>query len=218
MLQDLPDRRPPGDELNRTVVLSQSRRFKKQVEFILEIDKLKHILRQTPLVDGSRRENSAEHSWHIALMVPLLSEYADDPKMDFSRVMKMLLVHDLVEIDAGDTYCYDDEGRRDKLQREESAADRIFAILPPDLAQPMRALWDEFEARKTPESRFANALDRLQPFLHNCFTRGQSWRQHGVKSSQVVSRMRPVKDGSEQLWKYALEMIEEAVKKGYLAR
>jgi len=210
--------RPSTAELNFSVATAQSERFKKMVEFILEADKLKNILRQTPLVDGSRRENSAEHSWHIALMVPLLSEYADDPKMDFSRVMKMLLVHDLMEIDAGDTYCYDDEGCRDKLQREESAADRIFAILPPDLAQPMRALWDEFEARKTPESRFANALDRLQPFFHNCFTRGQSWRQHGVKSSQVVLRMRPVKDSSEQLWQYALDMIEDAVKKGYLAK
>ena len=210
--------RPSTAELNFSVATAQSERFKKMVEFILEADKLKNILRQTPLVDGSRRENSAEHSWHIALMVPLLAEYTDDDDVDCFRVMQMLLVHDLVEIDAGDTYCYDEQGRHDKRQREEKAAGRIFSILPPDLGRALRALWDEFEERKSPESRFANTLDRLQPLLHNYFTRGQSWRQHGVKSSQVVLRMRPVKDSSEQLWQYAVDMIEDAVKKGYLAK
>ena len=215
---DLAHGRPSTAELNFSVATAQSDRFKKLVEFILEVDKLKNILRQTPLVDGSRRENSAEHSWHIALMVPLLSEYANDKNVDFFRVMQMLLVHDLVEIDAGDTYCYDAQGYRDKRQREEKAANRIFAILPADLARSLRALWDEFEERKSPESRFANTLDRLQPLLHNYFTRGQSWRQHGVKSTQVLLRLEPVKEGSRRLWHYACEMIEDAVRRGYLAR
>lgn len=206
-----------GAESVPPIALTQSERFKKKIEFILEADKLKHVLRQTLLIDGSRQENSAEHSWHIALMVPLLAEYADDQNIDFFRVMQMLLVHDLVEIDAGDTYCYDEQGRRDKQQREAKAAERIFAILPADAAHRLKALWDEFEARKTPESRFANTLDRLQPFLHNYFTRGLSWQQHGVKSHQVVARMQPVREGSEQLWHYVCALIEDAVAKGYLA-
>jgi putative hydrolase of HD superfamily len=192
-------------------------RFKQQIEFILEVDKLKHILRQTILMDKSRRENSAEHSWHIALTVMILSEYAGDADIDFFRVMKILLVHDLIEIDAGDTYCYDDQGRKDQTAREKIAADRIFNILPPDQAGTLRDLWDEFEERKTPESRFANALDRVQPFLHNYFTRGQTWQENDIKSDQVKSRMQPVNDGAPVLWNYVRSLIDDAVKKGFLA-
>ena len=192
-------------------------RFKQQIEFILEVDKLKHVLRQTILMDKSRRENSAEHSWHIALTVMILSEYAGDADIDFFRVMKILLVHDLIEIDAGDTYCYDDQGRKDQAAREKIAADRIFNILPPDQAGALRDLWDEFEDRKTPESRFANALDRMQPFLHNYFTRGQTWQENDIKSDQVKSRMQPVDDGAPVLWNYVRSLIDDAVKKGFLA-
>ena len=195
----------------------QKDRFKQQIEFILEVDKLKHVLRQTILMDKSRRENSAEHSWHIALTVMILSEYARDAEIDFFRVMKILLIHDLIEIDAGDTYCYDDQGRKDQAAREQLAAERIFNLLPSDQARIFRDLWDEFEERKTPESRFANALDRVQPFLHNYFTRGQTWQENDIKSGQVKTRMQPVDDGAPVLWEYVSALMDDAVNKGFLA-
>ena len=198
--------------------LLESKRFKSQVEFILEIDKLKNILRRTTLLDRSRQENSAEHSWHIALIILILSEYAEEDHLDLMRVIKLLLVHDLVEIDAGDTYCYDEIGAQDKKEREVEAADRIFGILPADQADSFRSLWDEFEARDTPESRFANALDRLQPFLHNYFTCGHTWQKHGIRKKQVIERMRPVGDGSRRLWDYISSLIDDAVVKGYLKK
>ena len=195
-----------------------SERFKSQIEFILEIDKLKTTLRRTTLLDCSRQENSAEHSWHIALILLVLSEYADEDNLGLFHVIKLLLTHDLVEIDAGDTYCYDEIGGQDQKAREMKAADRIFGILPSDQAVSFRSLWDEYEARDTPESRFANALDRLQPLLHNYFTRGQSWQKHGIKKNQVIARMRPVDDGSHRLWDYVSSLIDDAVEKGYLAK
>jgi putative hydrolase of HD superfamily len=195
----------------------QKDRFKQQIEFILEVDKLKKILRKTILMDCSRRENSAEHSWHIALTVLILSEYAKDSDVDLFRVMKILLVHDLIEIDAGDTYCYDNQGRKDQARREKNAADRIFNLLPADQAATLRELWDEFEERKTPESRFANALDRLQPFLHNYFTKGQVWQENNIKRAQVKARMHPLDDGAPILWNYVSALIDDGVKKGFLA-
>jgi putative hydrolase of HD superfamily len=195
----------------------QKDRFKKQIKFILEADKLKHVMRQTILLNRSRRENSAEHSWHIALLVLVLSEYAKDADVDFFQVMKILLVHDLIEIDAGDTYCYDEEGKQDQTIREKKAADRIFNILPSDQAGIFRELWNEFEDRKTPESRFANALDRLQPLLNNYFTRGRTWQENDIKSAQVKSRMKPVDDGAPLLWDYVESLIDDAVKKGFLS-
>jgi putative hydrolase of HD superfamily len=196
--------------------LFESERFKSQIEFILEIDKLKNILRRTTLLDRSRRENSAEHSWHIALIILVLSEYAEEDHLDLMQVIKLLLVHDLVEIDAGDTYCYDEIGRQDQKAREMKAADRIFGVLPEDQAVSFRSLWDEFEARDTPESRFANALDRLQPFLHNYFTCGHTWRKYGIRKKQVTERMRLVDEGSHFLWDYVSSLIDDAVEKGYL--
>ncbi len=195
----------------------QQDRFRQQIEFILEVDKLKNVLRKTILMDRSRRENSAEHSWHIALTVLILSEYVKDSAVDLFRVMKILLVHDLIEIDAGDTYCYDDQGRKDQARREKKAADRIFNLLPADQATTLRELWDEFEERKTAESRFANALDRLQPFLHNYFTEGQTWQENNIKSAQVKARMQPVDDGAPILWNYVNSLIDDGVKKGFLA-
>ncbi len=194
----------------------QQDRFRQQIEFILEVDKLKNVLRKTILMDRSRRENSAEHSWHIALTVLILSEYTKDSDVDLFRVMKILLIHDLIEIDAGDTYCYDDQGRQDQARREKKAADRIFNLLPTDQATTLRELWNEFEERETPESRFANALDRLQPFLHNYFTEGQTWQENNIKSAQVKSRMRPVDDGAPVLWNYVSSLIDDGVKKGFL--
>jgi putative hydrolases of HD superfamily len=205
------------DKVSNTIPFAETERFKKQIDFILEADKLKHVRRKTILLDHSRRENSAEHSWHIALMVLIMSEYSEESDIDFFRVMKMLLIHDMVEIDAGDTYCYDEHGRQDQHRREEIAAQRVFGLLPADQAAALRALWDEFEKRETPESRLANALDRVQPLLNNYFTDGQTWRENDIKSGQVHRRMRPVKNGVPVLWDYVSALIEDAVKKGFLA-
>ena len=192
-------------------------RLEQQIEFIHEADKLKTIDRQTLLTDASRRENDAEHSWHLALMALLLGEYANGTDLNLLHVVRMVLIHDLVEIDAGDTYCYDEAGYRDKTQRETAAARRIFNLLPPDQAAEIRALWDEFEAAETPESKFANALDRLQPLMHNVFTDGQMWKRHGIVKSQVIDRNRKIADGAPDLWTFARELIEKAVNDGHLA-
>ena len=208
---------PVAGKVERELIPAKSNRFRRQIEFILEVDKLKQTLRETILLDRRRKENSAEHSWHIALMVLVLSEYAKDTDVDLFQVMKILLVHDLIEIDAGDTYCYDEQGRQDQSMREENAAERIFNILPTDQAGMFRQLWDEFEARETPESRFANSLDRLQPFLNNYFTRGQTWQENHIKSAQVKSRMKPVDDGAPILWHYVKSLIDDAVTKDYLS-
>ena len=191
-------------------------RLRKQLQFILEIDKLKTILRQSPLIDQSRKENDAEHSWHLAVMAILLSEYAKERHMDIFHVVKLALIHDLVEIDAGDTFRYDKTGNNQKLEREKRAADRIFNILPQDQAEEMRALWDEFEARETPEACFAAALDRLQPLLHNFHTQGGTWREHGITRQQVIQRNNPMQDGAPTLWEYAEKLIDEAFEKGML--
>ena len=191
-------------------------RLKAQIEFIREIDKLKLVLRQTLLMDGSRRENSVEHSWHIAVTVLILSEYSGREDIDILRVLKMLLVHDVIEIDAGDTYCYDHQGLKSQAQREQKAADRIFNLLPEDQGQSLRGLWDEFEARETPESMLANALDRFQPLLHNFFTEGLVWRRNRIKSSQVLMRMQPIKFGAPLLWDFVKDIVGDSVAKGYL--
>ena len=204
-------------KLNQKLIPDQIQRLQQQVEFMLEIDKLKHILRRTILTDRSREENSAEHSWHIAIAVFLFSEYAQDQNIDWYRVIKILLVHDLVEIDAGDTYCYDHQSRKDQAQREQKAAERIFKILPLDQSRSFRELWDEFENRKTPESKYANALDRLQPFLQNYATKGQIWRKNNITRRQVKDRMQPMFDGAPLLWNLVELLIDDAVQKKYLA-
>lgn len=191
-------------------------RLAQQFAFIREIDRLKTVARRTLLMDASRYENDAEHSWHLAVMAVLLREYGNVPGMDLARVIKMVLIHDIVEIDAGDTYCYDEEGNRDKPAREKRAADRIFGLLPGDQQVEFRALWEEFEARVTPEARFAAALDRVQPLMHNYYTNGVVWKNHGVTSVQVRDRNRHVEEGSRPLWKFAEALIAEAVTRGYL--
>ncbi|HET6429848.1 MAG TPA: HD domain-containing protein [Phycisphaerae bacterium] len=192
-------------------------RLDRQIQFVMEIDKLKRVFRRTYLTNRSDRENDAEHSWHVSLMAILLAEYAADPGTDLLRVVKMLLVHDLVEIDAGDTLCYDVEGNKTKAAREQAAADRIFHILPPDQAGEVRALWEEFEARQTPEARFAAAMDRLQPMLHNVHTAGKAWREHGITLDRVLAHNRHMAEGAPTLWEYAEKMIHRAVDEGYLA-
>ncbi len=190
-------------------------RLSQQIEFLVEMDKLKSIVRQTLLVDGSRHENSAEHSWHLAVLAMVLAEHAKAP-VDLFRVLKMILVHDLVEIDAGDTYCYDEKGNRDKAEREGRAADRIFSLLPRDQAVEFRSLWEEFESRQTPDAVFAAALDRLQPLLNNFRAGGVMWLKHGIRKEQVYSRNSPMEQGSAVLWDYAEKMIKDAISKGWI--
>jgi putative hydrolase of HD superfamily len=192
-------------------------RLQQQIQFLVEIDKLKQVLRRTWLMDQSRYENDAEHSWHIAVAAMLFVEYAHDPNVDVLRVIKMLLVHDLVEIDAGDTYAYDEKACLGQPERERKAAERIFALLPPDQAAEFRGLWEEFEARQTAEARYAAALDRFQPLVHNYLTNGRAWRDHAVTSGRVFDRNRPVVDGAPLLGQYAEDLIRDAVAKGYLA-
>lgn len=189
-------------------------RLNRQLEFLLEVDKLKHVLRRTLLPMG-RRENSAEHSWHLAVFAMALAEFADE-KVDISRVIQLLVVHDIVEVDAGDVFVYDDAAQRNKLAREQQAADRIFGLLPPDQATTFRQLWDEFEQCQTPESRFAQAIDRFQPLLLNYAGHGEMWRQYGVTASRVWERNRKIADGSKRLWEYVQALLKDAVAQGYL--
>jgi putative hydrolase of HD superfamily len=193
-----------------------NKRLEKQIEFILEIDKAKQVLRRTLLLDQSRRENDAEHSWHLAVMALLLAEYAASETLDLFRVVKMVLIHDLVEIDAGDIFIYDAALCAEKEERERRAAERIFGLLPEDLAAELRTLWEEFEARETPEARFAAALDRLQPLLHNYHTHGYAWRRHGIRHDRVLTVNQRIAEGAPALWEYAKGLIEDAVRKGYL--
>ena len=194
---------------------SQEERLRKQIEFILEIDQLKSILRRSYLLNEERFENSAEHSWHLAIMAIVLSEHSNEP-VDVARVIKIVIVHDIVEIDAGDTFVYDSELVSTQAEREKLAADRIFGILPDDLRDEIRSYWEEYEAGETPESKFAAALDRLMPVLHNYHTRGRSWREHGVSGAVVKQRNSKIDEGSRALWAYARALIEQAVEEGYL--
>jgi 5'-deoxynucleotidase YfbR-like HD superfamily hydrolase len=188
-----------------------------QVGFLLEADRLKTVLRQSPLTDRSRRENSAEHSWHLTLMALVLAEHAP-PGTDLRRVMAMLVLHDLVEIDAGDLFVYAAAADQERqAQAERAAADRIFPMLPPGQAAQLRALWEEFEERRTAEARFARALDRLQPMLINMVTGGGTWMSHGVTADQVLARVALIEDGSPSLGHYARDMIARAVGGGILA-
>ncbi len=192
-------------------------RLYKQIQFITEVDKVKNIFRQSRIHDGSRRENDAEHSWHLALMAFLLEEYANDRDLDMMKVIKMCIIHDLVEIDAGDTFCYDTVAGLDKLEREQKAAERLFGLLPDDQGKELHALWEEFDAMVTPEAKYAAALDRLQPVLLNILNKGGTWREHGIIKEQVINRNKHIGDGAPELWKFASTLIDDAVEKGYLA-
>lgn len=191
------------------------RRIDDQVAFLLEADRLKSVLRRTTLADGSRRENSAEHSWHLALFAIALHEHAEGD-VDLLRVLKMLVLHDLVEIDAGDTFAYDEVGRADQQERERRAADRIFGFLPTDQEMELRALWDEFDLRETDDARFAAAVDRLQPVLLNLASDGDTWLEHGIHAEQVRERNAHVADGAPALWGLVQDSIETAVDNGWL--
>lgn len=190
----------------------------RQARFLREADQLKGVLRQSSILDGTRKENSAEHSWHLALMAQVLGGYAP-PGTDLGRVTAMLLIHDLVEIDAGDLFVYADataQARQEAAER--AAADRIFALLPQGQGRDMRALWDEFEERRTPEARFARALDRLQPMLANYYLGGGTWQAHGVRAGQVLDKVALIADGSAALGEFARHLIGSAIRQGFLSQ
>ena len=190
-------------------------RLKQQLDFILEIDKEKNILRQTHLSGHGRRENDAEHAWHMAIMAYLLKDYANEP-VDIAKVMIMCLIHDVVEIDAGDTYAYDEEGKKTQKAREEAAKERIYSLLPEDQKEELAAIFDEFEESKTPESKFAHAMDNLQPLMLNNSNDGGDWREHGVSAKQVYGRQSRTKEGSEKLYEVTDQIIKKHREKGNL--
>jgi 5'-deoxynucleotidase YfbR-like HD superfamily hydrolase len=187
-----------------------NQRLAQQLEFISEIDKLKRILRMTRIMDGSRRENSAEHSWHIAVMAPLLAEYSPEP-VNVERTMKMLLIHDVVEIDAGDTFCFDEAAHHDKEEREVRAAERLFGLLPDDQGAELRALWDEFELGESVDARFAVALDRLSGTLCNYANGGGTWVEHDVSNDRILERQSPIERGAPELWPVIRAMVTEVM-------
>lgn len=190
-------------------------RLRKQLDFALEIDKEKNVIRRTHLSGHGRRENDAEHAWHMAIMAYLLREYSNEP-VDIERVMIMCLIHDIVEIDAGDTYAYDEEGKKTQQEREDRAKERIFALLPDDQKEELAALFEEFEEASTPESRFARAMDNLQPLILNHSNGGADWKEQGVSSAQVYKRQGRTKAGSETLYEITDEMIRENIRRGSL--
>lgn len=192
-----------------------SERMKKQLEFVLEIDKLKKITRQTYLADASRKENDTEHSWHLAMMCLLMSEHSNE-KIDVLKTMAMVLIHDIVEIDAGDTYAYDNAGKATQREREVLAANRVFGILPEDQAKYMIDLWEEFEAWETPEAKFAHTLDNLQPLLLNDASGGKSWMEHGIRREQPLERNRRTAEGSSAMYEHVLEIINKHTEIGNL--
>lgn len=191
-------------------------RLTEQIRFLIEIDKLKTVQRRAKIIHGDRLENDAEHSWHLTMMALLLKEHANQD-VDLLKVLKMLLVHDLVEIDAGDTFAYDAKGHEDKYEREKQAAKRLFGMLPPDQERELTELWEEFERMETIEARFASALDRLQPLIHNHLNDGDTWQKYGITSGQVTARNRKIAEGSEKLWELAQSIIAKSVEQGILA-
>ena len=190
-------------------------RLQKQMEFILEVDKVKQIVRQTYLTDGSRKENDAEHSWHLALMAVLLKEYANE-EVKREKVIPMVLIHDLVEIDAGDTYAYDRAGLATQRDRETKAAERIFGMLPEDQGRRFRNLWEEFEAYETAEAKFAHVLDNCQPLILNDASGGKSWKEHTVHKRQIYKRNEHTAEGSREIWEYMKQLIDKHIQLGHV--
>ena len=195
--------------------MASADRLAAQVGFLVEVDRLKSVLRRGYVADGSRLENTAEHSWTLALMALVLAEHAAEP-VDVATVVRMVVIHDIVEVDAGDTYIYDQAGRADKVEREERAADRLFGLLPPDQGAEMRALWDEFEAGASPEARFARSLDRFAGFLLNHASGGRSWREHGVRADMVLGVNQVIDAGAPSLWGELQRRLADAQTRGWI--
>ncbi|MBV8816007.1 MAG: HD domain-containing protein [Verrucomicrobia bacterium] len=185
-----------------------STRLRCQLEFLLEVDRLKQVFRRSYLIGLDRNENTAEHSWHLAVAAMVLAEYSKE-KIDANRVIRLVLVHDLVEIDAGDTFIYDDAGNAAKEAKERAAAQRVFGLLPEEQAQEFMNLWREFEDRQTAEAKFAFALDRLMPILHNAFNQGRGWKEHGIRQEQALAKNQPMSDGAPELWRAARTLIKQ---------
>jgi putative hydrolase of HD superfamily len=204
--------------LKTTTPMKIAPRLRRQIAFLCEIDKVKSIFRHTLLIDGSRRENDAEHAWHLALMAILFSDLSNDTSINVLKALKMVLIHDIVEIDCGDVFLYDEKGRALQKKRERKAARRIFSLLPADQARELIALWGEFEARKTPEARFAAALDRFQPVLHNYKTKGRVWRRAVVSPEQVLAVNEHIGAGATELWECVQEMVAEGIEKGFFKK
>ncbi len=192
-----------------------SEAVRQQLAFVIETDRLKQVLRRTHLMDGSRLENSAEHSWQIALMASILAEHAAEP-VNLAHTIELLLVHDLVEIDAGDTFAFDSQGYLSKADREQAAAERIFGLLPNEQSMSLHALWEEFEAGETPEARFAVALDRLAPMLSNTLNNGGTWREHHITRAAILRRMDPIRTAIPILWPLVLQVVDDIERQGYL--
>ncbi|MEN9934556.1 MAG: hypothetical protein RLZZ387_1135 [Chloroflexota bacterium] len=197
-------------------MIDASPRLAQQLAFLVEIDRLKQVLRQTALVDGSRRENSAEHSWHIAVMAAVLAEHAHAP-VDLRRTLVILLVHDIVEVDAGDTFAFDAQANATKAERERAAAERIFGLLPAEQGAELRGAWEEFEAGETAEARFAGALDRLAGLISNASNGGGTWKAHGITRAAVLRRMDPIREGAPALWPVVLQVVERGCAAGQIA-
>jgi putative hydrolases of HD superfamily len=193
-------------------------RIKRQLAFLCEIDKVKSVYRHTLLMDCSRRENDAEHAWHLAIMALVFSGFSRARRLDVLKVLKMLLIHDLVEIDSGDTFLYDEKKRAAGAAREKTAAHRIFGLLPKGQGREFLLLWKEFETRRTPEAKFAAAIDRFQPVLHNYKTRGRVWRRAVVRPEQVLALNRHIADGAPALWECVRKMVTDGIKKGYFEK
>lgn len=205
------------DDIIKNFISSGDSKIDSLLKFTAEIDEMPHILRRTMLVDSSRRENDAEHSWHIAVMAMLFQDYATE-KIDTGRVAKMCVVHDLVEIYAGDTFAFDIEGNSSKEQREKEAADRLFSHLPEETGKEIRALWEEFDAMSTADSRYANCMDRIQPFLHNTLTDGHTWVLGQVKMDAVIKRMQPVKNFMPALWPWVENNLDRGIEQGWILK
>ena len=188
--------------------MTSSARLDRQLDFIAELDKLKHVLRMTSIIGESRRENSAEHSWHLGVMAPLLAEYAPE-NVDAGRVTMMLLIHDVVEIDAGDTFCFDEAAHADKEEREQRAALRLFGLLPTDQGEELRRLWEEFETGETRDARFAVALDRFHGLFQNYHNEGGTWRIHNISREKILQRMAPIEEGAPALWPVVLRVLAD---------
>lgn len=193
----------------------ENKKLKSQLDFLVEIDKMKNIFRRTVIIDKSRRENDAEHSWHFAMLAMILEEYSSQ-KVDVTKAIKIALVHDLVEVYAGDTFAYDEKAKQDKRQRELEAADKIFGMLPEEQGVYIRALWDEFEAKETPEAKYANVCDRLQPLMHNYLTDGHTWKEGDVHAPQVLERMDIIRETAPELWKAVEGMVKISIEQGIL--
>lgn len=200
----------------RMIYMSEER-LKKQLEFLVEIDKMKNVLRRTLIVDGSRRENDAEHSWHLAMLAMVLEEYSER-EINISRVVRMCLVHDLVEVYAGDTFAYDEKGYEDKLARETAAADKLFSKLPTEQGEEFRALWEEFDEAQTADAMYAAAMDRLQPMMNNFLTDGHTWKEGKVTSDKVLDRMQPIKKATPELWQVVEYIVSTSIERGILQK